>query len=137
MKGVQPHRVSLCLVAVSVLVLCFGCGDSVIGPQNQPQIINLTDSFAFQATDLRNVTQTTQYTWQNTGTVANVNQACSISSGTAALRIRDAVGAQVYSNDLSANGTFVTSTGASGNWTIEVALSNVTGTINFRVQKRP
>lgn len=124
---------------IAALCLAYaGCGSgNTIGPQNQPQIINNPDNFEFQATNLRNLTQTIQYTWQNTGTVANVNQATSITAGTATLRIRDSVGAQVFSNDLKANGTFVTGTGVTGNWTIEVALSGVTGTINFRVQKRP
>jgi hypothetical protein len=41
----------------------------------------------------------------------------------------------VYSRDLSQTGTFTTGTGSAGNWQIEVRLVNVTGTLNFRVQK--
>lgn len=124
---------------IAVLCLAYaGCdGGNTIGPQNQPQVNNATDNFQFQATNLQNITQTIQYTWQNTGTVANVNQSASLTAGTAALRIRDSAGAQVFSNDLAANGTFVTGAGVTGNWTIEVVLTGVTGTINFRVQKRP
>jgi hypothetical protein len=73
--------------------------------------------------------------WANTGTSANVNQSGTISNGTATLTIRTPSGVQVYNRDLSETGTFTTSTGASGNWQIEVRLVNVTGTLNFRVQK--
>jgi CO/xanthine dehydrogenase Mo-binding subunit len=117
------------------LLACGGGG--TIGPQNQPQVTNAVDDFQFQASNLNNVTQTILYTWQNTGTQANVNQAATITAGSATLRIRDSSGTQVYSNSLAANGTVATSAGTTGNWAIEVVLSNVSGTINFRVQKRP
>jgi hypothetical protein len=64
-----------------------------------------------------------------------VNQSGTVSSGTATLAIRTPSGAQAYNRDLSETGTFTTSTGASGNWQIEVRLVNVAGTLNFRVQK--
>lgn len=138
MKSDCRLRPGLFLVMCAFLLGMLACGGgNTIGPQNQPQVTNAVDDFQFQATNLSRVTQTVQYTWQNTGTQANVNQATTITSGSATLRIRDASGTQVYSNDLAANGTLMTSTGTTGNWTIEVVLSNVTGTINFRVQKRP
>ena len=124
-------------LAILGLVVLFGCGGGKLGPQFQPEISNIADNFQFQATGVTNVTQNLQYTWQNTGTVANVNQACSITGGTATLTIRDGGGTQVYSKNLSENGTFVTSAGTTGGWTIIVSLSNLNGTLNFRVQKRP
>ncbi len=138
----RPHRV---LVRPSrsagllLLLLLVGCGGgNVLNPQFQPQISNQTDNFQFQATGVTNVSQTLQYTWQNTGTMADVNQACSITGGMATLSIRDAAGTMVYSRDLSANGTFQTTpVGTTGAWRIEVFLSSLTGTLNFRVQKRP
>jgi len=72
---------------------------------------------------------------QNTGTMADVNQATSPSGGSATLTIRDADGTQVYSRGLSDNGTFQTNTGSSGDWTIVIELSGADGTFNFRVQK--
>jgi len=124
-------------LAILSLVFLYGCGGGKLGPQFQPEISNIQDNFQFQATGVTNVSQNLQYTWQNTGTVANVNQACSITGGTATLTIRDSGGTQVYSNDLSQNGTFVTNAGTTGGWTITVSLSNLNGTLNFRVQKRP
>jgi hypothetical protein len=113
-----------------------GCGDSnPIGPSNQPEVANTRDNFQFQASSLRGTTQTLNYTWENTGTAANVNQSGQISSGTARLTLRDASGTEVYNRALTETGTFATAAGATGNWRIEVRLENVTGTINFRVQK--
>lgn len=128
---------------VAVLALgASGCGGSnVIGPDNQLEVTNVTDSFEWQVTALDDVSQTLTYAWVNTGTVANVNQSSSsgtsstLSSGAASLRVTDAGGAEVYSRSLAENGTFVTSTGATGTWTVTVTLSDVTGTLNFRLEK--
>ena len=127
----------LCLgVAVTLLVTAGCAGKKVLtNPTFQPQIINLTDSFSLQATNVAGVSQTLQYTWQNTGTSANVNQATQLTGGSATLTILDASNQQVYTNSMTANGTFPTLSGTSGNWTIRLVVSNCSGTINFRVQK--
>jgi len=122
---------------ILLLTLLFGCGGQTLSSRFQPEISNQPDNFQFQATGLINVSQTLQYDWQNSGTVANVNQACSITRGSATLTIRDAQNTLVYSRNLQDNGTFVTNAGSTGTWKISVALSGVHGTINFRVQKRP
>lgn len=125
--------------ALFVLALVLlGCGgNKVTNPQFQPQIANLTDNFQFQATGVTNVTQTLDYTWQNTGTAASVNQATTRTAGSGTLNIFDAGGGQVYTRNLTDNGTFPTSSGTTGNWRINVVLSGYSGTINFRVQKSP
>jgi hypothetical protein len=66
---------------------------------------------------------------------ASVNQACAITSGSAMITLRDAKGIAVYSADLKANGTFTSLQGTPGAWTIDVTLNNLSGTLNFRVQK--
>lgn len=119
------------------LALAAACGDSnPIGPSNQPEVANNTDNFQFQASNLTRTSQTLTYTWVNTGTAADVNQSGSVSSGQAMLILRDGSNAQVYSGDLRNTGTFVSASGASGTWRIEVRLTDVTGTLNFRVQRR-
>jgi hypothetical protein len=127
------------LLAASLLssALTLGCGSDVnpIGPSNQPQITNATDSFQFQASNLVRVTQTLTYTWANTGTQANVDQSGVITDGTATLIVRDAAGNQVYNRSLRDTGSFTSTSGTSGSWQIEVRLTDVTGTVNFRVQK--
>ncbi|MFC1800202.1 hypothetical protein ACFL2Z_04770 [Candidatus Eisenbacteria bacterium] len=122
-----------------VVVICLvlgACSDNTLGPRFEPEISNKTDNFQFQATGLTRVSQALHYTWQNTGTMANINQASSISSGSAILTIKDGAGTEVYRKDLNENGTVITGEGAAGGWTIIVDLSKVNGTINFRAQKR-
>jgi hypothetical protein len=132
-------RIRMHLALSIILLLSIGCGGKrvVTDPAFQPQIINQTDNFAFQSSNISGVTQTLQYTWQNTGTVANVNQACQITSGSATITIRDSAGLQVYTSSLSSNGTFITGGGTTGGWTIRLVLTNLVGTLNFRVQRNP
>ena len=117
-----------------------GCGggsdNNVLSPTYQPEVTNNPDEFMFQATGVQMVTQSLVYTWQNTGTESNLNLSSAISGGSATLTLLDASGTQVYTGSLSDNGTFQSSVGTSGNWTIRVQLTAVTGTLNFRVQKK-
>lgn len=119
----------------ATMLLVVGCSDNVIGPENELEVTNATDTFQWQVTALDQVTQTLTYTWSMTGTVADVNQSANPSGGTATLRIQDDAGVEVYSRSLAENGTFQTTAGSAGNWTITVVLDGVTGAVNFRVQK--
>lgn len=136
MKNHQK-RATIVLVACVACSLLTGCGagNSALNPKFQPQVSNKPDNFQFQTTGIQNVTQTLHYSWQNSGAAASINQACAITSGTALLTVRDSNGIEVYSGDLKANGTFTSVTGASGAWSIDVVLTKVNGTLNFRVQK--
>jgi hypothetical protein len=124
------------IAALAVIALAAGCGNST-GPLApfQPQINNVTDDFQFQATGVTNVTWTFNYSWLNSGDSATVNQATTITGGTAVLTISDSTGAQLYSQSLSANGTFGMTKGIHGHWTVKVVFTNYSGTVNFRVQK--
>lgn len=135
MKRLIINFVSVNLVLL--LALLAGCSKKNTNPFGpfQPQVTNMPDDFQFQATAVENVTATEQYVWQNTGTSANVNQACAITSGSATLTIFDADTVQVYSQSLTANGTYATSVGTTGNWLIRVQVTNCYGTLNFRAQK--
>ena len=124
------------LPAVVALALVGACGaDSALAPRYQPQVVNLTNSFAFQVTGLNNVSDNIQYAWQNDGTSANVNQSPSNFSGTASLVVVDAAGTQVYSRSLAESGTFATAVGKAGSWTVRVSFSGANGAVNFRLQK--
>jgi len=109
------------------------CNDSLA--PFQPEIANVPDNFQLQATNVQRVTNTFEYTWQNSGTTANVNQATVVAVGTAQLTILDSQGTQVYTRNLAENGTFQTTSGTTGAWKIRMALTNYSGTLNFRVQK--
>ena len=114
------------------------CGsDNVIGPGNQLQVTNAPDDFQFQVTNLKNVTQTLTYSWSNTGDSANVNQASSLTGGSATLTIRGPTGTLLYQSGLQNNGTFHTVKDVTGTWQIQVAVSQADGSLNFRVQKAP
>ncbi len=123
------------LAAVLAFGLGTACGGNVLGPDNQPQVGNQTDTFQWQVTAMDNISQTLTYTWQNTGTSANVNQSPNLSGGSATLTIKDASDVEVYSRSLAQGGTFQTSAGTTGAWTIEVRLSGASGALNFRVEK--
>jgi len=128
------------MIAVLLALCLAGCGgssNSALNPAFQPEVANNTDNFQFQSTGVRNVTQTLRYTWVNTGIRATIDQACAITSGTAVVNVRDSQGAMVYSAGLQNNGSFTSVAGQTGNWQIEVVLSGVSGTLNFRVQKTP
>lgn len=121
--------------AAIALLAGFACTDST-GPGVEPEIRNNPDTFEFQTSKLSGYTKTLTYSWTNTGTQANVNQASSVTGGSARLEIRDTAGQEVYARSLSDNGTFVTSAGQAGTWTIRVVLTETGGTLNFRAQKR-
>jgi hypothetical protein len=117
-------------------LLAAGC-DNGTSPGIQPEVTNAPDNFQFQVTALRDYTQTLSYGWTNGGAAASVNQASTVTEGSATLVVLDPDGREVYSRSLAANGTFATTAGRPGGWTIRVVLARATGTLNFRVQKRP
>ena len=121
------------MAALAFIVACGG--NDATAPRYQPQVTNIANSFAFQVTGLQSVTDELVYTWRNDGTTANVNQSPSGLQGTTSLVVTDAGSRQVYSRALTENGTFVTSAGTAGNWTIRVRFTNVSGTSNFSLQR--
>lgn len=134
-RMVQTFRQLAVLVMLATLSACGSDRSNPLSPAVQPEVINNADAFSFQVTGVQNASATLDYSWQNTGTVATVNQSASISVGSATLIIRDAAGTQVYSRSLSDNGTFASTAGVAGTWTIRVVFSAASGTINFRSDK--
>ena len=121
------------LALLAITVAC--SGDGATAPQYHPELVNLRNDFAFQVTALKGVSDELQYSWQHDGTVANVNQSPSNLSGTVSLVILDGAGTQVYSRSLAENGTFVTTAGMPGLWTVRVRFVTASGAVNFRLQK--
>ncbi|MDH3570276.1 MAG: hypothetical protein OER89_08820, partial [Gemmatimonadota bacterium] len=66
---------------------------------------------------------------------ANIDQSASLTGGSATLTVSDADGTEVYTRSMGETGTFQTTSGTSGMWTIEVTLSGANGMLNFRAQK--
>ena len=139
MKRDRMRRIAGLVIILAVPVFG-GCGGdnntNVINPAFQPEVTNNIDNFQFQATGVTNVSQVLTYSWRNTGTQANVDQSCSITSGTAMLTMSDSTGTQVCSRNMADGGSVASTAGLPGTWTIRVTLNRVSGTLNFRAQKK-
>ncbi len=121
-----------------VAAVLAGCGES--GPADplspfQPQLSNVADNFAFQATGVRGVSHSVVYTWANSGTRATINHATTTDVGSAQLVVKDAAGTTVYSKAVAPSLNEPTTTGVAGTWTVQLTITNYSGTINYRVQK--
>ena len=120
------------LIAVALVP---ACTNSPTSPGIEPEIANVPDNFEYQVSSIKNYSGTASYTWQHSGTTANINLATTGSAGGATLIVLDADGTAVFSRSLAENGTFVTSLGSAGTWTIRVVYESFTGTVNFRAQR--
>jgi hypothetical protein len=130
---------SLRAAAFAALVLVGACGDGPTAPGIQPQITNLADAFAYQVSAIQDFSGTYNYTWQNTGTLAQISHASDAgATGTATVVVRDATGTQVYSGQMASSGQPMSSpAGTAGAWTISVVYSNYSNTqVNFAVSKQ-
>lgn len=136
----KPTHISMNLlraVLVSLLVVAVvGCSeDPPVSPGEQPRIVNSTDTFEFQVTAVQNFSGVWRYNWQTTGTVVDVDQSSAVTGGTVVLTLRDSGGQVVYSQNLASGGSYTTAAGATGQWQVEIAMSECSGTLNFRTQK--
>lgn len=131
---INQLKMTAVLLALAWIALLSGCSDDSLTPF-EPELSNNTDSFSLQATGVTNVSQTRTYAWSNTGTTANINQATTVTRGSASLIILDVMGDDVYRDSLAENGTFTTTAGVVGDWTIRMVLSDFSGTINFSLEK--
>ncbi|MEZ5063784.1 MAG: hypothetical protein R3B81_03570 [bacterium] len=127
------------LVCVSVLSMigltATGCSDNstALAPF-EPEVSNVPDSFSMQATGVVGVTTTVTYTWSNSATRASINHSTTVDAGSASLVVKDDAGTIVYDKDLEPSLNEPTAVGVAGNWTIEVSLTNYSGTLNFLAQ---
>ena len=122
------------LLALALLLGAAACSDDPLAPF-QPEVSNVPDTFQLQATGVTNRSATLNYTWSNTGTMGTVNHSTTTTAGSARVIIHDSAGALVYDETLVPSLNENTLAGATGNWTIQLILSNYSGTLNFRVQK--
>lgn len=130
----REARVLNTLLALALLLGAGACSDDPLAPF-QPEVSNVADTFQLQATGVTNRTVTLNYTWSNTGTQGTVNHSTTTTAGSAHVVIRDSANALVYDETLVPSLNEPTLVGATGNWTIQLVLTNYSGTLNFRVQK--
>jgi len=135
MKRIPMKRMTMIL---ATLLVGAGCGSDPVAPLDpfEPQINSSTDNFQLQATDVQDVATTLEYSWVNTGTQAAVDHSTTTSVGSATVVIKDTNGAVVYSHGLEPSLNADTATGVAGTWTITLVLTDYSGTLNFRVQKK-
>jgi hypothetical protein len=114
------------------------CGSDPTDPlaDFEPQVNNATDSFQLQASDVTDVGAVLQYSWENTGSLASVDHSTTTAGGGARLVIRDADDTIVYEQGLAPSLNEDTAAGSPGTWTITLGLTDYSGTLNFRVQKK-
>ena len=136
MRSISSPLVRWITAGVVTLALA-ACSDAATSPGREPQIVNVTDNFQYQISDIRAFSGNQVYSWQNSGTTAKVNQSAAVTSGAVSLVLRDANGTQVYSRSLADNGTFVSGTGVPDIWTVQVSYSTADATVNFRVDMAP
>jgi hypothetical protein len=117
------------------LALLGGCDTRVpSAPVFQPQVVNVPNEFAFQASALDNASGVREYTWQSDGSAAAVNQLPNNLRGTVSLFILDGSGTQVYQHALTDSGTFTTTAGVAGSWKVRVRFEDASGEITFRLK---
>jgi hypothetical protein len=134
---VPVPRITRLASALLALVLLSACDTRVVTePQYQMQVINLRNDFTFQVAGLEEYSSDVVYSWQSDGTAASVVQSPSVLTGTAILFISDGAGVQVYQRSLGENGTFATTTGVPGTWTVRLKFLEASGTASFRVTKQ-
>ena len=122
------------LVALALSAACDTRVPSV--PALQPQVVNLPNDFAFQATGLAGVNEDVVYSWQITGTSATVDQSPTLLLGDATVFVADANGNQVYQRSLAENGSFVTTAGVPGTWTVRMHFADASGDVGLHLQKQ-
>ena len=121
-------------LAVSISGACDTRIQSV--PQLEPQVVNLRNSFNFQAVNLLGVFEDVTYRWQIDGTTATVAQTPTALLGAATVFITDAKGVQVYQRSLAENGSFTTQAGVPGTWTIRLHFADASGNIAVQLAKQ-
>jgi hypothetical protein len=132
------HRTRFTLpTALVALALSAACDTRVpTEPSLDPEVVNVRNDFAFQATDLVGVNEDIVYSWEIDGTTATVDQAPTLLVGAATVFISDGSGTQVYQRSLGENGTFVTTAGVPGTWTVRLHFADASGDVALHLQKQ-
>ena len=133
-RAARAALLPVILLGGLLLGFAVGCDEDDALAPFQPEIASLPDSFQLQATGVRNVTLVRNYSWSSSAPAVDVNQATTVTAGSATLVVLDAAGDEIYRRDLAENGTFDTGVGDAGDWTVRLNLSRYSGTLNFRLQ---
>lgn len=126
--------------AAALLALAAACADSIVrelGPVNEPELTNVTDSLRFEATGLQSVNDRVTWQWENTGTRAVLLHRTFIHHGYGILTVDDAAGTRVDSTILQHDLDAETRAGVPGSWTVTLILASARGRVDFQLLGRP
>ena len=76
------------------------------------------------------------YRWQIDGTTATVAQSPTALLGNATVFVSDARGVQVYQRSLAENGSFTTTAGVPGTWTIRLHFADASGDVAVQLNRQ-
>ncbi len=120
--------------SVLLVVLLVGCGTDPLGAFPR-EFTNADDRFEFETlSDVIDITRTETFDWSNSGITADISSQTTTNGGEARLVLRDAGGAEVYNDVLTPDLAATTQGGESGAWTIELVLTNYSGSIHFVIE---
>ena len=123
-------------ITFAALALLAACDTRVVTePVYQPQVINVRNDFAYQVTGLEEFSSDVVYAWESDGRPATVLQSPQVLTGNATLFIADGAGVQVYQRSLAENGTFATTAGAPGTWSVRLKFLEASGSATFHLTK--
>lgn len=136
---------TLTRAALPLLLLAgLGCWQdpvAVIGPDNNPRLVNVTDTLSYQADGLENVNQTLTWTWNNTGSTATITftKEHLVPHGITQLTVTDANGTVVYDLNVQLiwNEVQHTDAGVPGAWTVNLGMFGTTGDLDFSLIGTP
>jgi len=141
--GMATVYLAVALILSSVSILACDVSDNIVGPENQLEVRNVADTFEFHVTALDEVSDTLTYSWENTGTSANFDQAHDRTGGGVLIEVRDAdshlmaLAFRQCSSECPGEipWSSQTETGTSGMWTIAVFLWKASGDVGFALHK--
>lgn len=131
----QTVRICRTLTRMAAVVLLTAACNESTAPGFDLTVTNNPDNFVAQSVSVLNESLDREYTWQNSGTRANVTHATITENGVARIVIRDAANVIVYDKSLTSALVEATQPGVAGAWRIEILLSGFSGSVNVRVQK--
>lgn len=131
-------RLQVAILGAILLVVAGSCHRDPASSV-KPTVTNERDNFHFRLSDVKNHDTFLAYYWQMEGTSANIDQVASIQGGTVNIIVRDGSPhprIEMYQTDMKTNGAFQTDIGQSGSWQIVITMSNFSGLVDFRLQRR-
>jgi hypothetical protein len=129
MTGRIVFALALCAVAA--------CGGDPSGPAFRPDALATPDSFRFRAAGLDRTSDTLTYTWNNPLDSARIIHTSAVTAGSGTLTVRSPGGLVLYESSVATSGTFGIMRSIAGPWSVEIRLTAIKGSFEFRIEALP